>query len=46
MSLPDHMLSEPEDPGWCQEHAAPRPCAACESEEMDRRFDAMREVQP
>ena len=36
MSLLDHMLEEPEDPGWCHVHSAPRPCVHCADEAADR----------
>ena len=43
MSLPDYMLEEPPDPRWCQEHASPIPCPACQADDADRRYDAQKE---
>lgn len=43
MSLPDHMLEEPPDPAWCEEHACPHPCMACEADEADRQYDARKD---
>lgn len=45
MSLPDHMLEEPPDPEWCEEHRASKPCLACAVDEADRRVDSQREEQ-
>ena len=39
MAIPDHMLSEPPDEHWCQEHSSNVPCPACLADEADRRYD-------
>ena len=45
MSLPDHLLEYPPDQEWCQDHAAPMPCLACEADQADRRYDSQRDDQ-
>ena len=39
MAIPDHMLNEPPDPGWCDTHSQVRPCVDCLDMERDRQYD-------
>ena len=43
MSLPDALLDEPLDDGWCEEHNRAPICYACLVEAAEYREDCQRE---